>query len=330
VNADPTDAQGASSSTDRFPLTGLPADTGWPVWPPARPKFQHRYGLHLTLFALTFLTTTFAQSVGAIVFSGGQVGPSQVFSWEIFRQGLWYSLPLLTILSAHEFGHYFACRFHNVDATLPYFLPAPLPLTGTLGAVIRIKEPFPSKRALFDIGVAGPIAGFVALVPFLYWGMQMSTVAMLPTDGGVIYFGEPLLWKAVEYSVFGSLPEGADVIVHPLGFAAWWGLLATALNLLPFGQLDGGHIMYATLGRHAAWLSRVTLLVVVLLTVQSTSWLAMALMMIVMAFYFGFRHPRVLYEEIALSRGRMAVAAAALVIFVLCFTPVPIQVLGVD
>jgi membrane-associated protease RseP (regulator of RpoE activity) len=309
---------------------GLPADTGWPVWPPARPKFQHRYGLHLTLFALTFFTTTFAQSVGLIVFSGGEIGPSQVFSWEIFQRGLWYSIPLLTILSAHEFGHYFACRRHNVDATLPYFLPAPLPLTGTLGAVIRIKEPFPSKRALFDIGVAGPIAGFVALVPFLYWGMRMSSVAMLPEDGGVIYFGEPLLWKAVEYSVFGALPDGADVIVHPLGFAAWWGLLATALNLLPFGQLDGGHIMYATLGRHAAWLSRVTLLGVVLLTFQSASWAAMALMMLVMAFYFGFRHPRVLYEEVTLSPGRFAVATAALVIFILCFTPVPIQVLGVE
>jgi membrane-associated protease RseP (regulator of RpoE activity) len=329
VNADHPDLPGASSSAERLPIMGLPADTGWPVWP-SRPKFQHRYGLHLTLFVLTFFTTTFAQSVGALWMSGGAVGPSQVFTWELFQRGLWYSLPLLTILSAHEFGHYFACRHHNVDATLPYFLPAPLPLTGTLGAVIRIKEPFPSKRALFDIGVAGPIAGFVALVPFLYWGMSLSEVAVLPTDGGVLYFGEPLLWKLLEFWRFGVVPEGSDVMVHPLGFAAWWGLLATALNLLPFGQLDGGHIMYATLGRHAAWLSRVTLGVVVLLTLQSASWAAMALMMIVMAFYFGFRHPRVMYEEIALSRGRVMVAIVALVIFALCFTPVPIQVLGVD
>jgi membrane-associated protease RseP (regulator of RpoE activity) len=117
-------------------------------------------------------------------------------------------------------------------------------------------------------------------------------------------------------------------MVHPLGFAAWWGMLATALNLLPFGQLDGGHIMYAALGRHAAWLSRLTLAAVIVLTVQSASWAAMALMMIVMAFYFGFRHPRVVNEAITLTPARQVVAVAALLIFVLCFTPVPIQILG--
>jgi membrane-associated protease RseP (regulator of RpoE activity) len=311
-------------------LPGEPAGPGWPVWP-ARPKFQHRYGVHLLLFGLTFFTTTFAQSIGAIWMTGGAVGIQTAFTWDLFTAGLWYSIPLLTILSAHEFGHYFACRRHNVDATLPYFLPAPLPLTGTLGAVIRIKEPFPSTRALFDIGVAGPIAGFVALVPLLYWGMLMSDVSVLPAGGGgVIYFGEPLLWKAVEYGIFGAVPDGSDVMVHPLGFAAWWGMLATSLNLLPFGQLDGGHIMYAALGRHAAWLSRLTLVAVVLLTVQSASWAAMALMMIVMAFYFGFRHPRVVNEAITLTPARRLVALVALVIFALCFTPVPIQVLGMQ
>jgi len=309
-------------------MSGEPTGTGWPGWP-ARPKFQHRYGVHVLLFGLTFFTTTFAQSIGAIWMTGGAVGVQAAFTWELFTAGLWYSIPLLTILSAHEFGHYFACRAHNVDATLPYFLPAPLPLTGTLGAVIRIKEPFPSKRALFDIGVAGPIAGFVALVPLLYWGMQLSQVERLPADsGGIIYFGEPLLWKALEYLTFGPVPDGSDVMVHPLGFAAWWGMLATALNLLPFGQLDGGHIMYAALGRYAARLSRVTLVAVVLLTLQSTSWAAMALMMVVMAFYFGFRHPRVVHEEITLTPARQTIAAAALVIFALCFTPVPIQILG--
>ena len=166
---------------------------------------------------------------------------------------MWYSVPLLAILTAHEFGHYFACRYYNVDATLPYFIPAPLPLTGTLGAVIRIREAFPSKRALFDIGVAGPIAGFVVLVPLLIWGISMSTVG--PVPDGAIYFGEPLLWKLLEWAFFGFIPAGSDVMLHPVGFAAWWGMLATALNLLPFGQLDGGHIMYARLGRYATRVS---------------------------------------------------------------------------
>ncbi len=327
MSADPPEPAGAPPPPERWPSPSDPI-ASWPPWLPARPKFQHRYGIHLLLFGLTFFTTTFAQSIGAIWMSGGAVGIQTAFTWELFRAGLWYSIPLLTILSAHEFGHYFACRRHNVDATLPYFLPAPLPLTGTLGAVIRIKEPFPTKRALFDIGVAGPVAGFVALVPLLLWGMSMSNVAVLPSGGGVIYFGEPLLWKGLEYLLFGPIPEGSDVMLHPLGFAAWWGMLATALNLLPFGQLDGGHIMYATLGRHAARLSRATLAAVVLLTLQSASWAAMALMMIVMAFYFGFRHPRVMDEDVTLTPGRHAVAVAALIIFVLCFTPVPIQILG--
>ncbi len=328
-------------STDSPETDGPPSppSTEWPTWPespagavqawpPRRPKFQHRYGLHLLLFILTLFTTTFAQAFGLWTDSSGAFDPLAAFTWQTFTSGLWYSLPLLTILSAHEFGHYFACRFHDVDATLPYFLPAPLPLTGTLGAVIRIKEPFPSKHALFDIGVAGPLAGFVVLLPFLFWGMMLSDVAILPSEGGFLYFGEPLLWKAVEYWQFDVLPPGADVILHPLGFAAWWGMLATALNLLPFGQLDGGHLMYAALGQHAAWLSRVTLAVVVLLTLQSTSWFAMAIMMIVMAFVFGFRHPRIIDEHVPLNRTRLIVAVAALVIFVLCFTPVPIEILG--
>ena len=172
---------------------------------------------------------------------GARFGP-----WYIF--GLWYSLPLLLILGAHEFGHYWYCRKHDVDATLPYFLPAPVPLTGTFGAVIRIKEAFPSTRALFDIGVAGPIAGFVVLLPFLYWGVGMSAAVKFPESADLIYFGEPLLFKAMAWLRFGTLPQGFDVVLHPMGFAAWFGMLATAMNLLPFGQLDGGHIAYAVFG----------------------------------------------------------------------------------
>ena len=180
------------------------------------------------------------------------VDPAAVH-WPVIQAGLWYSIPVLTILSAHEFGHYFACRYYNVDATLPYFLPAPLPLTGTLGAVIRIHEAFPRSARLFDIGVAGPIAGFVALVPLLILGM--THVAVGPVPDGALYFGEPLLWKLLEWWFFGMIPAGIGRHAPSAGFAAWWGMLATALNLLPFGQLDGGHIMYASLGRRASLVS---------------------------------------------------------------------------
>jgi membrane-associated protease RseP (regulator of RpoE activity) len=294
----------------------------WTWHPPPRRKFQHNYRRHILLFVATLVTTTFSQA-----FWMGP-GPAALFTWPTIAHGLWYSLPLLAILGSHEFGHYFACRYHNVDATLPYFLPVPVPLTGTLGAVIRIREVFPSKRALFDIGVAGPLAGFVVLLPFLVWGIHKSSVAVIPPDAGVLFFGEPLLWKAVAWLHFGTLPQGVDVTLHPMGFAAWWGMLATALNLLPFGQLDGGHIMYAVVGRRAAWLSGLTLLVVVLLTMRSPSWFSMALLMVAMAFFFGFRHPRIIGEHEPLDSRRRVVALVALIVFILCFTPTPIDTLA--
>jgi membrane-associated protease RseP (regulator of RpoE activity) len=304
------------------PAAETPPSWEFPI--PPRRKFQHNYARHLLFFALTFLTTTFT-TVWLAMFAG--LNPLDYVTWDVFVSGLSFSLPLLTILSAHEFGHYFACRAHNVDATLPYFIPAPLPLSGTLGAVIRIKEAFPSKRALFDIGVAGPIAGFVALVPILCWGVAYSD--LVPMRGGLgLNFGEPLLFDLFERVYFGQVPDGMTVGLHPIGFAAWWGMLATALNLLPFGQLDGGHIMYASLGRYANRVSAVTLALVVALTLQSSSWMMPAIMMGVMALLFGFRHPRVVDEHEPLDAARRAIAVFAFVIFVLCFTPVPIDPLG--
>ena len=245
------------------------------------------------------------------------------FRWYL---GLIYSVPILLILGAHEFGHYYYCRKHQVDASLPYFLPTPLPLfTGTFGAVIRIRQAFPSVRALFDIGIAGPIAGFVVLLPFLYWGVTLSGVVKIPASAEVIYFGEPLLFKAVARWHFGALPPGFDIVLHPMGFAAWFGMLATAMNLLPFGQLDGGHIAYAVFGPRARYLSMATLLIIGLLMIWSFSWISMALIMLAMAFFLGFRHPPIVDEGTPLDARRQIVALVALAIFVLCFTPVPIQ-----
>jgi membrane-associated protease RseP (regulator of RpoE activity) len=298
---------------------------GYPWAPPARERFQHNYSRHLLLFLLTLVTTTLTPVWMALF---AFVNPLPLITWPVIASGLSYSIPVLTILSAHEFGHYFACRYYRVDATLPYFIPAPLPLTGTLGAVIRIREAFPSKRALFDIGVAGPIAGFVALVPLLWFGMNLSEVIRVPTEEPTLYFGEPLMWKALERLHFGVIPDGMDVALHPVGFAAWWGMLATALNLLPFGQLDGGHIMYASLGRRAAWLSGLSLLAVLVLAMRSASWVSMAVMMLAMAMLFGFRHPRIVDEHEPLDGRRQLVAVIAAIIFLLCFTPVPIELVG--
>ena len=296
-------------------------------------KFQHRYGRHIFWFVVTFLTTTAVgwNHYASFRISQGTASADQIYAWGWVLGGLWYAVPLLMILGAHEFGHYWYCRKHNVDASLPYFLPLPpipylLPsLTGTLGAVIRIKEPFPSVRALFDIGVAGPIAGFLVLLPCLYFGITESAVVRFPENVPLIYFGEPMLFKALAWLHFGELPQGFDIVLHPLGFAAWFGMLATALNLLPFGQLDGGHIAYAVFGRRARFVSVATLASTLLLTLESASWVSMAIMMLVMAFFLGVRHPHIRDEGTPLDRGRKAIALVALIMFVLCFTPVPIE-----
>ena len=302
----------------------------WIPAPPPRVRFQHNYRLHLTLFLLTLFTTTFNPVLEYLWLwlARAVQGPNPLYlfaSPQVIVSGLLFSVPLLMILSAHEFGHYVACRIHQVDATLPYYLPLPLPPTGTLGAVIRIKEVFPSKRALFDIGVAGPIAGFVMLVPFLYLGVALSTIAPVAHGPDVLEFGEPLLFKLFAWLHFGAIPDGQEVYVHPVGFAAWWGMLATALNLMPFGQLDGGHIVYSLIGRRSSYVSIATVGVAMLLTLQSMSWISVTVMMLVMAFFLGVRHPRILDEDTPLDPRRRLVAFCAFVIFVLCFTPVPIQ-----
>jgi len=300
----------------------------YPGFAPRPQKFRHRYRTHILLFLLTLFTTSFApvfEVLWGYTLSGFNPLPVfTLFTWANFVHGLWYSIPLLIILSAHEFGHYFACRAYDVDATLPYFLPAPLPLTGTLGAVIRIREPFPSKRALFDIGVAGPIGGFIMLLPALWIGLQYSWLTPIADLSGQ-RFGEPLLFKALAILRFGSIPAGYEVVLHPIGFAAWWGMLATALNLMPFGQLDGGHLVYALLGRRAGYVSLATLGAAALLTILSISWISMAVMMFAMAYFLGIGHPRVIDEEVPLDPRRRWVAAFALLMFIVCFTPIPVE-----
>jgi membrane-associated protease RseP (regulator of RpoE activity) len=307
-----------------FPLE--PFDASFVI--PQRPrKFQSRLWLHILLLGLTIVSTTVAGALHYASFISEFSQRSVTLSWGLLFEGFWYSGTLLGILGAHEMGHYLLCRRYNVDATLPYFIPTPplLFLTGTLGAVIRIREAFPTRRILFDIGVAGPIAGFALLVPALFFGMTLSNVVPAPTQGSILFLGEPLLFKLATYSVFGAIPDGSTVNIHPMVFAAWFGMLATALNLLPFGQLDGGHITYATLGRWSTPISMATVGIAVCMTFVSVSWLVMTIMMLAMLLMFGPRHPRVVYEHEPLGRERVAVAIFALVMFILCFTPVPIQ-----
>ena len=243
-----------------------------------------------------------------------------------WRQGLLYSAAVLGILGAHEMGHYLMCRRYGVDATLPFFLPFPS-LSGTVGAVIKIRDPFPSRQALFDIAIGGPIGGFVVLVPLLFWGMHLSDVAPVPPAMGGYSLGEPLIFKLAALLTFGPIPEGSSVNMHPVAFAAWFGMLATAWNLLPFGQLDGGHLTYATLGERARDVSLATIGFCVGMCFVSYSWIVMTLMLIAMLALLGPRHPPVVADYDAIGPGRRALAIFAVVMLILCFTPSPIDVL---
>ncbi len=206
---------------------------------------------------------------------------------DLIVRGFWYSGTILAILGCHELGHYFACRYYDVDASLPFFLPVPPPmLTGTLGAFIRIRQPIPSKRMLFDIGIAGPIAGFLVAVPALFIGVAMSHVVRIPDNiSGMLELGEPLLFRLAAWVCWGTPPDGYSLNMHPMAFAAWFGLLATALNLFPIGQLDGGHIWYAVLGQRSTYVTFATIGVAIALSAFfSTSWIVWTALTIVMLF----------------------------------------------
>ncbi len=236
--------------------------------------------------------------------------------------GLTLAGGLLAILFAHEMGHYLACRRYGVDATLPYFIPLPyVSLIGTLGAFIRIRAPIPNRRALFDIGIAGPIAGFVAALPVLYLGVNEARIAPAEPVESALSFGEPLLLQWTVRALKGPLPEGATVWIGALGLAAWFGLFVTALNLLPIGQLDGGHVTYALLRRRAAPISRAAAWVCLLLTYFGPNWLVWSLILRIL----GREHPPTERDDEHPGRARQVVGAIGCAIFAVCFVPDPFQ-----
>jgi membrane-associated protease RseP (regulator of RpoE activity) len=277
---------------------------------------------HILFFVATLATTTF---YGALHHNVNLLQEP----WK-FYQGFPFSLTLLAILGTHEFGHYWMARYHGVPVTLPYFIPAPS-LIGTFGAFIRIKDVVPNRGALFDIGVAGPIAGFVVAVPAIILGIMLSEVR--PTSGLTgIGLGSSILFNGLVQVLLGVTPQTYDVILHPIAFAGWIGFLVTAFNLIPAGQLDGGHIVYSLCGR---WHRRVTLLCVLALLPMGYYWPGWWAWALVIFWFSGphvawrqgwryaFLHPPLRNEAVPLSRAQKWVAALALLIFVMTFPPVP-------
>ncbi len=294
-------------------------------WEPP-PKFQDRVWLHVLLLVLTIGSTTLVGVDRYLAFIS-DYSPLEQLPLPVvplLLRGFWYGGTSLAILGCHELGHYFACRYYDVDASLPFFLPVPT-LFGTLGAFIKIKEPIPTKRMLFDIGIAGPIAGFLVAVPALFLGIAMSHVVRVPPDFVGFELGEPLLFQLTSQLLWGTIPDGYSLNMHPMAFAAWFGLLVTALNLFPVGQLDGGHIAYAVLGQRSMYVTFFTISAAIVLAFFSSSLIVWTGLMVIMLFMFGPRHPKVVDEHIPLDRTRLVLAVFALVMFVLCFTPSPLE-----
>ncbi len=277
---------------------------GWEIKKQKKP-FPY---LNILLFVITLFTTTFAGSL----FSGKE--PSTMSD---LLSGLPFSLSLLTILLCHEFGHYIMSRIYKVDATLPYFIPAPS-FIGTFGAIIKMKSLVRTKRALINIGATGPLAGFFVSIPFLFYGLLNST--MTKVSGNAMLLGDSLFMKFATYIVWGKIPEGYDLILHPVAFAAWIGMFVTAMNLIPVGQLDGGHIIYAMFTRNFKKITFFALLILIILGFTKwEGWLIWAFLL----FMLGKNHPPVedIYEQ--LTFREKVTGYISIFVFIITFIPTP-------
>lgn len=239
----------------------------------------------------------------------------------LLTYGTPFSFTIMAILLSHEMGHYLTARYYRVKATLPYFIPFPFSLIGTLGAFIMIRSPFPHRRSLLDIGLAGPFAGFLVTLPALFVGIAQSRLG--PSMGGEgITLGEPILFRLVSALLWPGAPDDQVLYISPVGLAAWFGLLATAINLMPIGQLDGGHATYALLRGGAHRVSRIAFFLLFPMAYFGPTWLVWAML----AFLLGIRrpHPPTLSDQTPLPGSRKWMGALGYLIFVLCFTPEPV------
>jgi membrane-associated protease RseP (regulator of RpoE activity) len=290
---------------------------------------EKRIWLNILLFVVTAVSTFvvgISWSIGykyAEIFAQDPdlvVDPTMIINPEIVVLSLIYAIVLLGILLGHEMGHFLACRYYKVDATLPYFIPAPT-LIGTMGAFIRIRSPIAKKQQLFDIGIAGPLSSFILSLPAIIIGLYLSkAVPSLPEDESIL-FGDPLILKFFGNIFFKGIPEGFDIVPHPIAFAGWVGVLVTALNLFPVGQLDGGHVAYAFLGKKSRNLAPYILGIFIIMGVFFwIGWFVWALLI----YFLGLKHLHIYDEDKPLSLGRRLLGVLGMFIFVVSFTPEPI------
>ncbi|HYO81393.1 MAG TPA: site-2 protease family protein [Bryobacteraceae bacterium] len=286
---------------------------------------RRRLALHVVLLLITLFTTAAAGAAFSASFEGNRPLSFDDFfpvysDWRRLADGLPYALTLLLILFAHEMGHYLTCRYYGINASLPYFIGAPT-LIGTFGAFIRIRSAITSRRQLFDVGIAGPLAGFAFVLPALAIGLAYSRIIPGIAQAGDFSFSTPLLLRGMEALIFPGVPH-TDIQLHPVARAAWFGVLATALNLMPIGQLDGGHILYSLVGR---WHKPLTWLFIVALIplgfFYSWVWLLWAALLAMLA----RRHPRI-YDPTPPGRIRRWLGLLAAIIFVASFSVTPVHI----
>jgi len=309
-------------------LTEIPRYSA-PAEPAARALDAPRIPpLNLALLLLTFLTTTTA---GAYM-NGEDVSLLHPFlAVAALRSGLTFSIPLMMILFAHEMGHYLTSRYHNVDASLPYFIPGPplpFPLIGTFGAFIRMRAPASTRRVMFDIGAAGPWAGVILAIPAVIIGLYLSDVTPLDKSTGGLELGNSLLFYTLSRIVLGVDPSTVNVNLSAIGIAGWFGLLVTSLNLLPVGQLDGGHVIYALFPRRHRTISVLfviscVLMVLVPLALGLDFWLGWVLWA-VLSIALGLGHPSTIDRDTPLNPRRALAAWATVALFIVTFSPVPL------
>ena len=277
--------------------------------------------LHILLFVITFITTLGA---GAL-----QQGVNIFESPRKLLAGLPFAGTLMIILAVHELSHYIASKRQHIKATLPYFIPAPS-FIGTFGAFIKMKSPIITRNALIDVGASGPIAGFIVSLIASIIGLSMSHIVHLAKADGSLFLGDSLVFSFLSRIIVGALPDSVDILLHPIAFAGWIGLFVTSLNLLPIGQLDGGHIAYAILGDRHRYVS---IIIVAALAICGffaligiygwEGWGVWALMLLIL----GIKHPPVLDREMPLDHIRKYIAVVSLVIFIITFIPVPFKML---
>ncbi len=270
-----------------------------------------KISLNIILFVATLITTTLA---GAVMESMKNIG----ITW--FLSGFKFSLPLLLILGTHEIGHYFAARRHNISSSLPYFIPAPT-LIGTFGAFIKLKDRIKDKNSLLDIGASGPIAGFLVALPILILGVAESKIVLIEKGAIGIKLGNSIILSFIVNFLHGAIPKNHDLSFSPMAFAAWLGLFVTALNLLPVGQLDGGHIIYSLVGKSKA--KTISWIVFALLIPLGILWIGWLFWALLLFFILGTKHPPVSYPSIPLNRERRLIGIICIIIFIITFTPRP-------